>query len=879
MRSSRVAPAVGLAVLVLVAGRSPGEDVPGPYLNGRFPPHSPRESDPWALVKAFPNLAFKDMTGLFPAPRSNRLYVLTRQGQLWWFENDPKQSEKHLFIDLTAHCQGWDDSGLLGIAFHPDFGLAGSPNRGHVYIWYMHTDHPINTPRGRPNAPPGDMTDRLSRFTLPDGQDALDPDSELVLIDQHDRHLWHNGGGMFFTEEGFLYLSLGDEGADFGNENHIDRSLFSGVLRIDVDEKPERSHPIKKQPQNGKTAHYSIPNDNPWVGVEGALEEFWAIGFRNPHRMTYDPPTRRIWAGDVGDATIEEVDVVEKGCNYQWRWKEGSRDHGPRPKKVVGTEKGPIWEYDRSQGYCVIGGYVYRGQQCAPDLTGKYVFGDLSGAIWALEEEPGKPVRAVRLATLPQAPNVSYGAGLTSFGVDQKNELYLLQFGDEGHIFKLARAEHAPVPPPALLSQTGAFTDLATLEPAKGLVAYDVTSPLWSDGASKKRWISAPRAAQFTERDAWRFAPGTVFVKHFERDGRRLETRILVVGEEVYGLTYRWREDQKDAELLAGTRPEQGPGGWTFPSRDDCLKCHTSQAGWVLGGRTRQLAKGDQLERLKKAGVVAVPAGARVESLVDPRDESAPLEARVRSYLDANCMHCHAPNGSARGWFDARATTPLAETGILDGDVAEALGLQDARVVRSGDPSRSVLLERLRRSDERRMPPLAVARTDEAGAALIEQWVRSLPKTPLPPAHGLHGEYYAGTNFDRLVAERDDPFIDFNWTDHPAATGLGTTDFSVRWRGTVQIPRTGEWTLRISVDDGGRLWVGGRKLIDRWVDQGETEYTIKLQLEEGQEVPIVFEYYQRGGAAIARLSWSGPGQERAVIPPGRLTPWRKRRWL
>jgi glucose/arabinose dehydrogenase len=878
MRNARAVPLVVLFSL-LGPGLSPGEDPKvTPYLGGRFPARAPRESDAWSLVTAFPHLTFKDMTGLVAGPRSTRLYVTSRQGQVWWFENDPEVHERHLFLDVSARCQGWDDSGLLGLAFHPEFGLEGSPNRRYVYAWYCYTSHPIQTPRGRPFAPPVDMTNRLSRFTLKEGKDELDPESELVLIDQHDRHLWHNGGGMFFDEKGLLYISLGDEGADFGNENHVDLSLFSGVIRIDVDQDPTRSHPIRKQPKNGKTAHYLVPNDNPWVGVDGALEEFWAIGLRNPHRMTYDAPTKRIWVGDVGDSTIEEVDVIEKGCNYQWRWKEGTRDHGPRPAVVVGTEHPPIYEYDRSQGYCVIGGYVYRGKALAPELTGKYVFGDLSGAVWALEEPAGSPARAMRLATLPQARNVSYGIGLSSFGVDAAGELYLCQLGDEGHLFKLARTERPPVRPPGLLSQTGAFADLSKLDASRELTPYDVASPLWSDGARKQRWVAAPGPAVFAESDAWRFPQGTVFVKHFERDGRRLETRFLVVGEEVYGLTYRWREDQKDAELLAGNGPEQGPGGWSFPGRDDCLRCHTPQSGWVLGGRTRQLNKGDQLAAWRKAGLVTIPEKAVLESLADPGDATAPLESRVRSYIDANCMHCHVPNGNGRGWFDARATTPLAESGIVEGPVADRLGLEGGRVVRGGEPDLSLLLTRLRRTDERRMPPLAVHRTDEAAARLIEEWIRSLPKTSSPLV-GLRADYFAGVDLQRLVHQRVDPAVDFDWSGRAPAPGLGPTDFSVRWRGTVTIPVSGEWTFHISTDDGGRLFVDGKKVIERWVDQGETESTFKVRLEAGRKVPIVFEYYQRGGAAVARLLWSGPGQPRSVIPPRALTPVLPKRWF
>ncbi|MEZ0228588.1 MAG: PA14 domain-containing protein, partial [Planctomycetota bacterium] len=704
------------------------------------------------------------------------------------------------------------------------------------------------------------------------------PESELVLIDQRDRHLWHNGGGMFFDEKGLLYVSLGDEGGDFGNENKIDRAFFSGVLRIDVDQDATRSHPIKRPPKNGTSDNYFVPNDNPWVGVPGALEEFWAIGFRSPHRMTYDPPTKRIFIGEVGDSTIEEVNEVEKGGNYQWRWMEGFNVHGARPKTVVGVEKPPLYAYDRSLGSCVIGGYVYRGEKNA-ELRGKYVFGDLNGAVWALEEKQGEKARAVRIATLPQAAQMSYGAGLSSFGVDQEGELYLCQLGDDGKLYKLVPAAKQPVKPPRLLSATGAFSDTEKLAPAKELLPYDVASPLWSDGAQKSRWIAAPAPAAFSQDEAWRFAAGTVFVKHFERDGRRLETRFLVVGQETYGLTYRWREDQKDAELVEGTVPEHGPDGWTFPSRDDCLRCHTPQAGWVLGARTRQLHVGDQLARWKKAGLVQIPSNARLEALADPRDATAPLVSRVRSYVDANCMHCHTPNGSGRGWFDARSTTPLDESGIVEGPVQDPLGLHGGRVVKGGDPQLSLLLERMKRTDAKRMPPLAVAKVDEAGARLIEEWVRSLPKSDSQVLHGLRGEYFEGEDLKKLVHERVDPAIDFDWNPGAPPPRLTSEHFSVRWKGFLEVPKSGQWTLSISVDDGGRLWVADKLVIDKWIIQGETNHSAKVLLEAGRKVPIVFEYFQGGGSTAARLFWEGPGQPRAIIPPARLTPEPARKWF
>jgi hypothetical protein len=241
-------------------------------------------------------------------------------------------------------------------------------------------------------------------------------------------------------------------------------------------------------------------------------------------------------------------------------------------------------------------------------------------------------------------------------------------------------------------------------------------------------------------------------------------------------------------------------------------------------------------------------------------------------------MHCHQPSGSGRGWFDARSTTPLADAGILDGPVSDPLGLQGGRVVVPSAPERSLLLERLKRSDERRMPPLAVSHHDEAAAKMIEEWIRSLPKMPEHPPTGLEAHYFSGCNFEKLVCKRLDPTIDFEWTGESPAPGLTDSLYSVRWTGTLEIPEGGEWTITIAVDDGGRLYLDGTKVIDKWIDQGVTEYSWKITKEKGARVPIQVEFYQRYGGSVARLYWEGPGQPKAIISPRRLTPPSRKRW-
>lgn len=555
----------------------------GAFLNHTVPPVLAEGE--WSAVSAFPNLVFPDPIGFVQAPGSSQFYVYCRGGQIYFFDNNPGTSTRTLFLDISARTQGWDDCGLLGLAFHPQFGQPGSPNRGYFYVFYQYSPNPTAGPGRPPRTTPS--YNRLARFTVPDGASVADPSSELVLIDQYDEDVWHNGGSMFFNpDDGFLYLSLGDEGgldAQYGNTQLINKALFSGVLRIDVDQDPARSHPIRRQPltegtqPSSRTANYSIPNDNPFLDPGGGvLEEFYCLGLRSPHRMSYDPLTRQIWLGDVGSTVREEINLIEKGGNYQWGYKEGTLAGPiPRPATVIGVEKPPLFEYARNAGdVTVIGGYVYRGTAYAAELGGKYVFGDNgSGRIWALTTNAGGPPALAYLCNMPAGSGY---AGLASFGVDQNGEIYMVQMGPNGHIFKLVRPGAALPPPPALLSQTGAFSDVRALTPAAGLIPYDVNSPLWSDGAIKTRWMALPNDGApysmdeqiaFALTGEWAFPDGTVFVKHFDlaldetsaSPRRRLETRLLVrnTNGAVYGVTYKWRSDNSDADLLDGALTEE----------------------------------------------------------------------------------------------------------------------------------------------------------------------------------------------------------------------------------------------------------------------------------------------------------------------------------
>ncbi len=320
---------------------------------------------------------------------------------------------------------------------------------------------------------------------------------------------------------------------------------------------------------------------------------------------------------------------------------------------------------------------------------------------------------------------------------------------------------------PPRLSQTGAFKDVARLTPSDSLIPYDLIVSFWSDGAEKSRWLSVPenQKIKFAPAGEWVFPKGTVFVKHFElatdethpEVSHRLETRLLVCDDRggVYGVAYKWRADNRDADLLAtnltesiliktvtGVRTQM----WYYPSRQDCLTCHTANAGYVLGVKTRQLnheftfpsgVADNELRAWNHIGMFATNlAEADLENL--PKlasfdDPARSLADRARSYLDANCAHCHRPEGTVAN-FDARYDTPLAQQNLIQGRVLINERIDGARIIAPNDIWRSLLFLRANTVEAFKMPPLARNTIDRRGMKLLQEWIDSQPGPPvLPP--------------------------------------------------------------------------------------------------------------------------------------------------
>lgn len=677
-------------------------------------PLDPPASTALVAVPAFSALSLAEPLALTAAPgEPGHLFVAEKQGRVLRFENRDEVKSAEVFLDIRGRVRmEHSEEGLLGIAFPPDYVESGA-----FYVAYSGSD-PRRT--------------QISRFhRSADGLDA-DPDSEEPLLAARQPYGNHNGGSIGFGPRGFLYAGFGDGGAA-GDPRQAGQDLgtwLGSIVRIEV----------------GAQGPYRVPSDNPFVDVAGAKPEIWAYGLRNPWRFSFDRQDGTMWVGDVGQDSLEEVDIIQRGGNYGWRLREAEREFaddarsGPSARDPLLE---PVVSYGRRAGVSITGGFVYRGTHL-PAFRGLYFYGDYgSGTVWALDHDGTRVVSNEVVATVP---------ALASFGEDAAGELYAISHAGAVYRFELPDSKASSPAFPTRLSQTGLFSDLATLTPQPGLLPYDVAWPFWSDGADKRRWLSLPElgTVEFRVEEPWSFPIGTVAVKHFElalddQDPaaiRRLETRVMVHEARGWaGYTYRWNEAQTDAELLMAPMHDDTSvrrGGitesqrWDYPAGSDCMRCHNAATGGVLGLDTRQLAHGgvsSVLARWGEAGVFTAPLPEQgtLPSHPRPGASESPSEAQARAYLDVNCSICHRPGAPAPGSMDLRAGTALADMGLLGVATEESVGQGPRTRVDPGKHERSALWSAL---SERRMPPLASTRVDTAGAALLARWIDAMSRAP-----------------------------------------------------------------------------------------------------------------------------------------------------
>lgn len=718
---------------------------------------SPDPPLPYRARPAFPRLKLDFPIAVDRVPGSDWLLVIVQDKPygattIYKFKDDPEVDRMEEVMPTPAGGTAY------GIAFHPRFA-----ENGYLYIgWNGSRDG-------------GPKRTFVTRYAFDHQKVAIDPRTELDIISWESDG--HNGGDLEFGLDGMLYITSGDgtSDSDTNLRGQDLTQLTAKVLRIDVD-----------HPEPGRT--YAVPPDNPFVGQEGIVPETWAYGLRNPWRIAVDPRTGHIWVGNNGQDLWEQVYFVRKGDNYGWSVYEGShifyanRKMGPHPLAL------PAAEHHHSEARSMTGGVVYYGSRL-PELYGAYIYGDHStGRIWGIRHD-GQRVTWHKLLA-----DTTFN--ISGFGLDSRGELLILDHRGrkEGAIYTLEPTpsqETARPPFPRRLSESGLFADVARHQMVEGVIPYAVNAPLWSDGAHKERFLAIPESAlagfqiNLADRNGWHFPDGTVLIKSFALEmvrgdptsRRWIETRFLTRQEgEWAGYSYRWNAEQTDAELVPAEGmdeeltirvpgPAQDPAlevprRWRYPSRVECMVCHSRAANFVLGLSTAQMNRwhdyggiaAHQFQVLADLGLIqsrprragaagqaasrsapgALPATAEDPwpKLADPYDERLPLEARARAYLHANCAMCHVQAGGGNAQMDLSYTATLEKMNVVDVvPLHHKFDLPEARLVAPGHPERSVLLFRMqqRGTGSGQMPPLATYQVDEAAVDLIRRWIASLP--------------------------------------------------------------------------------------------------------------------------------------------------------
>jgi len=335
----------------------------------------------------------------FEAPNdgTNRIFIIEQPGTIRIIQGGPLLATP--FLDITSKVESGGEKGLLGLAFHPSFSV-----NGRFYVDYTQR-----------SGTTGQLQSVIAEYLVSAADpNQADPRSErpMLVVDQpYDNH---NGGQLAFGPDGFLYIAFGDggSGGDPQRNGQNTSTLLAKILRIGVD------------PPFAAGKQYAIPSDNPFANGSG-LPEIWAYGLRNPWRFSFDRATGLLFAGDVGQDSWEEVDIITKGGNFGWNVMEGNNCYPPSVTscKMTGLVL-PIAVYGHNPagGDAIIGGFVYHGSAIA-GLAGTYVFGDLSsGHVWGLKQDATGSWRMTLVLT--------HSLTVSSFGQDTAGELYLVDYGN-----------------------------------------------------------------------------------------------------------------------------------------------------------------------------------------------------------------------------------------------------------------------------------------------------------------------------------------------------------------------------------------------------------------------------------------------------------------
>ncbi|HEV3342282.1 MAG TPA: PQQ-dependent sugar dehydrogenase, partial [Pirellulales bacterium] len=582
---------------------------------------SPEPPPPYRARRVLPKLQLSYPVFMLTEPGTRRLWIIDKPApygptRLLRTPGEPAEGNVETLLPM-------EEGIAYSLLFHPEY-----ETNGYVFVG-------ANAKFGGER-----RKTRITRYTVARKPPYdLDPASAATIIEWPSAG--HDGAALAFGADRMLYITAGDGTSDSDTDvvGQDLSKLTAKVLRIDVD------HPDTDRP-------YSVPGDNPFVDVAGARPETWAYGLRNPWRMTADPASGQIWVGSNGQDLWEHVFLLQRGANYGWSVFEGSHPFYPQRELGQAPHIMPTAEHPHSEARSLTGGVVYHGAKL-PGLRGAYLYGDYStGKIWGLRHDGSKIVWQQELADTTLA--------VTAFALDADGELLIAdhQSVERGGFYTLEPNDDRGTNDafPRRLSESGLFRSVKdhTLQP--GAIPYEVNAPLWSDGAHKERWLVLPPSMienghevpvriDLTTSRNWNLPERTVLVKSFALETQEgnpasrqwIETRLLTRQQgEWVGYSYRWNDEQTDAVLVEKEGANQefavgtASGGrrqtWRYPSRTECMVCHSRAANFVLGISTWQLNRDhdyggvvdNQLRVLEHLGLLRVDyATEAVEAMRD----------------------------------------------------------------------------------------------------------------------------------------------------------------------------------------------------------------------------------------------------------------------
>ena len=711
------------------------------------------------------------------------------------------------FVTLTVDSSG--ERGLLGVTFDPDFAT-----NNFVYVYYTATS---------PN-----VHNRISRFTA--NGDVAVVGSEVVILNLNplSSATNHNGGAIHFGEDGKLYAAVGDN-ANGANAQTLG-NLLGKILRLNADG--------------------SVPGDNPFVGqATGVNRAIWALGLRNPYTFSIKPVTGRMFINDVGQNTWEEIDDGMAGSNYGWPDTEGPTGD-PR-------YRAPLYAYQHGAGTptgCAItGGAFYNPQgdfQFPADYDGDYFFADYCGGwIYRLETS--------NFTATPFATGISSPVDLK---VSDDGALYYLARGGGSTTGVVARIDFANAPP-SITSQPSNRT-VAVGQSATFAVAASGAAPLSYRWQRNGATIAGATSSSFTLASAQASDNGARFrvvVTNTLGTATSREATLTVtsnmapvatITQPVTGTLYsggqtiNFAGTGTDAE--DGTRPASA-FTWEVVFHHDT---HTHPFLQPTSGIT----SGSFV--IPATGETAANVWYRIHLTV--RDSTGLTHATFRDVRPrtAQVTVATSPAGLQVKIDGQPVTTPTTFTGV----VAIQRTLEAVTPQTSGGAT-SVFQ---RWSDGG--ATLHTISTPSASTTYTATFAPSQVGT----GNGLAAVYYDNPDFTGATVSRVDPTVNFDWGTGAPAPGIGPDTFSVRWIGQVQAQVTQTYTFYTTSDDGVRLWVNGALIVDNWTDHAATENSGTIALTAGQKYDVRMEFYESGGLATARLSWSGPSTPKAVVPQSQL---------